>query len=398
MAKQKSPNGQGTYIKLKDGRVAWRQMIDGQIREISAKTPKELQEKIKKIADLPIVKNKYKVEDWFDKWLEVYIKPLKKSATYNQYEGMYRVHIKPIIGKRKLSSIKTYDIQNVIAKMNEANMSTKSMIHAKNIMNGAFKKAEEEKVVAINPVINIEIPKKMAKPRKTLKLNEISILMDAMKNSRWIWSIKFLLVTGLRRGELLALKWSDIDWDNKRIVIDKSDSVTGLGDTKNAKIHYVPLSMKAVEYLDMQKKMLENEFNPSLYDDELKKDPLVFPSEDGDMIHPNSYYHLIVRFGIKAGIKVYPHMFRHTFVFLTRNNLCLKDLQNILGHSESTTTLDIYGTMLNDTTDKNVEQIDNVFDDVEEGINKLKEEKSKKEKNLEKEHNQCKIIQFPIAK
>ena len=51
MAKQKRPNGTGSYRKLKDGRIAWRQMIDGQTRELSAKTPKELQEKIKTIAD-----------------------------------------------------------------------------------------------------------------------------------------------------------------------------------------------------------------------------------------------------------------------------------------------------------------------------------------------------------
>lgn len=390
MAKQKNPNGQGTYIKLKDGRVAWRQMVDGQIREISAKTPKELQEKINRIADLPIVSNKYKVEEWFEKWLEVYIKSLKKAATYEQYEGIYRIHIKPVIGKRKISSIKTYDIQSVIAKMNENGLSSKTMTHAKNIMNGAFKKATEEKIIAINPVVNIEIPNKMAKPRKTLKFEEINALLKAMENSRWIWSVKFLLVTGIRRGELLALKWSDIDWDNKRIIIDKSNSSTGLGDTKNSKIHYVPLSMKAVEYLENQKKMLEDEYNPSIYNDELKKDPLIFPNEYGIMIQPKSYYTLLRRFGIKAGIKVSPHMFRHTFVYLTRGNLSLKDLQNILGHSESTTTLDIYGDILNDTMDKNIEQIDNVFDNVEEKINSLNKEKEEKEL--------CKIIQFPKAK
>ena len=53
MARQKRPNGQGTYIKLKDGRVAWRQMVDGETRQVSAKTPKLLQVKVKKIADLP---------------------------------------------------------------------------------------------------------------------------------------------------------------------------------------------------------------------------------------------------------------------------------------------------------------------------------------------------------
>jgi len=391
MGKQRGPNGNGNYRKLKDGRVAWRQTIDGEARELSAKTMKELQEKVKKIADLPIIKEKYKVEDWFEKWLEIYIKPLKKQATYDQYEGIYRVHIKPIIGKRKMSTIKTYDIQKVIAVMNEKSLSSKTMTHAKNIMNGALKRAESEKVIAKNPVIDIEIPAKQAKPRKTLTIEELSKLFKSMKHSRWIWSVKFLLVTGLRRGELLALKWTDIDFVNKRITIDKSDSITGLGDTKNSKIHYVPLSSFAVEYLEGQKLMLENEFNPILYNEELKKTMLIFPNEHGEMLRPDSYYTLIRRFGIKASIKVYPHCFRHTFVYLTRGNLSLKDLQNILGHSESTSTLDIYGNMLNDSTANNIEQIDNVFDTVNIGIENAKVEKIEKKKN-------GKVIPFRKAK
>ena len=105
MAKQRNPNGMGNYRKLKDGRFEWRQTIDGQERSVSAKSPKLLQEKIDKIADLPIIKNKYTVSQWFDKWLNVYIKPLKKAATYNQYSIIYEKHIKPEIGKRKINNI-----------------------------------------------------------------------------------------------------------------------------------------------------------------------------------------------------------------------------------------------------------------------------------------------------
>ncbi|OAA93049.1 tyrosine recombinase XerD [Clostridium coskatii] len=389
MSKQRNPNGMGTFKQRKDGRYEWRQKIDGQERYISAKTMKELREKIKKITDLPIIKNKYKVDDWFQRWLEIYIKPLKKKATYDQYRIIYNTHIKTVLGNRKLSTIKTYDIQSVIAKMNEKKLSTWTMKHARKIMNIAFSKAFEEKIIAENPVKSIEIPIKQAKPRKTLTIEELQKLFKAMENSRWLWSVKFALVTGLRRGELLALKWSDIDWQNKRISINKSNSVTGLGDTKSSKIHYVPLSENAIQFLNEQKDMLKKEFNPILYNEDLKGKALIFPSESGKMIRPDSYYTLIRRFSVKAGIKASPHCFRHTFVYLTRGNLSLKDLQNILGHSESTTTLDIYGNMLNDNTKKNIEQIDNVFNTVDKEMDKIKEEKIK---------NTGKIIPFRRAK
>ena len=97
-------------------------------------------------------------------------------------------------------------------------------------------------IVIPKPVRKIEILKKQAKPRKTIKTDELKIFFEHAKNTRWYWTFKFLLVTGLRRGELLALRWSDIDSENKRIVVDESNSSGGVGDTKSAKVHYVPLS------------------------------------------------------------------------------------------------------------------------------------------------------------
>lgn len=378
MSKQRNPNGAGSFRKLKDGRVAWRQTIDGVTREISAKTPKELQEKIKKIADLPIIKEKYKVDEWFTKWLDVYIKPLKKQATYDQYRILYNTHIKPVIGNRKMASIKSHDVQSVIAEMNKKGLASKTMKHTKTVMSVAFTKAFKEKIIPENPVVDIEIPVKQKKPQKTLSTDELAKLFKAMANSRWIWSVKFMLVTGLRRGELLALKWTDIDWENKRITVDESNSNTGLGDTKSSKVHYVPLSDKAIEYLNGQKKMLQNESNPILFNDKLKETALIFPNESGMMLRPGSYYTMIARYAAKAGIKASPHCLRHTFVYMTRETLSLKELQAILGHDESTTTLDIYGDIINDSTAKTASRIDEIFSKIDEEAEKVVEKKEAK--------------------
>jgi integrase len=190
------------------------------------------------------------------------------------------------------------------------------------------------------------------------------------------------LVTGLRRGELLALKWSDIDFNTKRITIDKSNSTTGLGDTKSSKAHFVPLSDKAILFLEEQKKQLKKENNPILLRDDLKKSDLVFPSDEGVMIRPDSYFTMLSRYAQKAGIKASPHCLRHSFVFYTRGKLSLKDLQNTLGHDESTTTLDIYGDILNDSAFEAAEQIDNAFDALEKEVEKINDKKHKKEGNL----------------
>lgn len=383
MAKQKNPNGLGSYRLRKDGRYQWSQMVDGKVRNIYAKTPKELKDKVKKISDLPITSNKFTVKEWFEKWLDVYVKQLKKPATYDQYKILFEQHIKPIIGHRKLSGIKSLDIQTVIAKMNERKKASKTMKHVKSIMHIAFNQAFDDKLISLNPVVKIQIPIKQTKLRKVLTLDELNKLYKAMEHSRWIWSIRFLLVTGLRRGELLALKWTNIDFFNKQITVESSNTKNGIGDTKSAKIHYVPLSSKAVSHLNGQKQMLEKEFNPILHNDELKKSLLVFPTENGTMIRPDSYHTMLRRFSEKAGIKASAHCMRHTFVYMMRKKFTLKDLQAALGHDESTTTWDLYGDILNDSMTENASQIDEVFDKVDEEIKKIEKERKSTGKVIE---------------
>lgn len=381
MPKQKNPNGMGCYDKLKDGRARWRQMVDGKTRTITAKSMPELKEKVKKVADLPIIKNKIKVSEWFEKWLEIYIKPLKKQATYYQYKILYEQHIFPIIGNRLITSVKQYDIQQIIAKMNEKGLSTWTMKHVRKILHTAFDRAFKDKLIPENPVVDIEIPKKQAKPRKTITASELKILFENLKNTRWYWAFRFMLVTGLRRGELLALRWSDIDYENKRIIVDESNSASGLGDTKNSKVHYVPLSERAIYYLAKQKEMLQHEFNPILYNPELQKLDLIFPSENGTLMKSDSLNSVLDRINRKTGLHITPHMFRHTFVYMSKGHMTLSELQEALGHDESTTTLDIYGTMLSDT-EKVANKIDEAFAALDEEINKIETKHQAKIINL----------------
>ena len=78
------------------------------------------------------------------------------------------------------------------------------MKHTRKVMHIIFEKATESKVIPENPVKNIEIPKRQAKTRKTLTNDEMRIMFNYLKNTRWYWCFKFMLVTGLRRGEVLA--------------------------------------------------------------------------------------------------------------------------------------------------------------------------------------------------
>lgn len=397
MGKMRNPNGMGSYKIRKDGRISWTQQVDGKPRVLYGRTPSELQNKVKKVSDLPIVaSNKLTVDEWFTKWLAVYIKPLKKQGTYNQYKTLYEQHVKPEIGHRKISKIISMDIQSVIAVMNDKvvtpavlddtgkvvkpekrGYSTRTMNHVKGVMLRAWKKLIKDKIVSENPVVDIEIPQHQAKQRKVLSAIELHKLFVAMKNSRWIWSMRLLLVTGMRRGELLALRENDIDLENRRIIIDESDSSTGIGDTKNAKIHNVPLTKRAMTYLTEQRKMLIKENNPILFNSELKKTGLLFPSDEGKLLTATSYTKMMKRYTDKIDLHASPHCMRHTFVFMSRKKLSLKELQYALGHDESTTTLDIYGDMIEDSSEEAADVLDNIFDQMEDKLKEIEDNKSK---------------------
>jgi len=365
--KNYNSHGLGTYY-MRGDRYEWRLTQDGIPRYASAKTKPELELKIKRIKGTTAQGVKITVDEWFDNWLENYVKDLRKDATYQQYRNLYDKHVKPYIGNRKLVSITPNDVQGLIARMNKIEDSaTWTMKHVRKILHVGYERVIEfDKLIKDNPVHKIEIPKKQAKSRKPLITSELALLFDSMNKSRWIWSAKFDMVTALRRGELLALKWCNIDILNKRALIEESDSDTGLGDLKQAEPHYIPLSDMAIEYLEKQQEMLINEGNINKV--------LVFPNQKGEMMNPHTYYNTFSRFARRVGLKASPHSMRHTFVFFTRGTIELKDLQHILGHARDTQTTEMYGNMINDTNDKNIKSIDTAFTAVNEQI---KEEKKK---------------------
>ncbi len=340
-------NGMGNVYKTKDGRYEYRKMVEGELRFASAKTPEELRDKIKNISDGPVSKEKIKLHDWADKWLTVYVKPMRKASTHKQYEDTVRCYIKTNIKNALLRSVKPFDVQLIIARMHEQGLSASTMKQARKVLNLMFAKAKQEKLIAENPVSGLEIPDVQAKVRKTLKADEIQTIFDFMQGKRWYWPLRFLLVTGLRRGELLALKWSDIDETNKAITISDNLTAQGIGTTKSNEVHYVPLSNAAKRCLDEFKKVLQRENNISHW----QQTDIIFVSQKGTPMLPNSFYNVFRRIREKTGVQVSPHCMRHTFVYYSKHKLSLSELKDALGHDETTSTLDIYGTLLANTKD-----------------------------------------------
>lgn len=343
----KNPAGMGAYKKRKDGRYEWSQMIDGKRRYVSACTLKELKQKVNKIADKPINSNKITFKEYADLWLYSRIKPLKEEKTYKNYKYHLESSVYPIIGTKRLQKINAVDVQNVIAEAHEKGRSKESMKHIKSVVISLLRQAKKDKLISDCPHNeDIEIPNTAPIEREAHTPREMAEILNALQNSRWLWSALYALNSGARCSEIVALKWTDIDREGNRI---------RNYNKKTKKIAYIPLTDEIDRILCEQRNMLLREG--------LGFSPYVFPNNKGDKTDSSMYSKAISRHAQKVGIKTSPHRFRHTFVYINKNNLTLSELQSVLGHSKSTHTLDIYGKILNENTDKIKSSMENAMKD-----------------------------------
>lgn len=377
----RNPNGMGNIYRRDDGRYEWKKMIDGQYKRASDMDLSELYRKIKKLDCTGINKDKTKLFDWIEHWLEMYVKPYKKPSTYANYKFAYEKYIKKHMKNIQMRNVTRQDVQKLIYDLNAKGLSASLIKNVRKALSVAFISAkEDEQVVDFNPTRDTKLPEGRKPVRKTLKIEELNIIIERFSTSRWLYAILFMLATGVRRGELLALKWSNVDYANKRILIEDNHTVHGDGTPKDNDYHYAPLSDHAVLYLSEWKKQLEKENNYAL----LHKVDTIFVKKDGDPLRPSSLNNLIDK--KKFDFKVTPHMFRHTFVYLSKGTISLSELQEALGHSQSTTTLDIYGLMLSDTVS------------VAEKIEKSHAELDVKLKEIQTKGSQDNVIDFASRK
>lgn len=375
MARTRKPNGTGNIYKRSDGRYEWKQMIDGEIRYASDISLSELQQKIKKISGKNINGDKTKLFDWMERWLEKYVAPYKKPSTYNNYKFAYEKYISKYMKNIQLRHVGKSYVQDMITALLNDGYSSSLIKNVRKALSAAFISAnEDEQIVDFNPTRDTKIPKGRKPVRKTLNLEELVIVIEKFSTSRWLYGILFMLATGLRRGELFALKWTDIDFKEKRIKIISNRTQYGEDTPKDNDYHYVPLTEHAKAYLSGWKNKLETEHNPAIY----KNIDTIFVTKEGMPLRPSSFNNILSK--RKFNFRVTPHMFRHTFVYLSKGKLSLSELQEALGHDQSTTTLDIYGLMLADTVSV-ADKIELAYQELDKDI-------------LEKQKEQKKIIDF----
>ena len=183
--------------------------------------------------DLDVVRaEEYTVATWLRTWYDLYAKPNIRIATADRYHLMIETYTIPRIGKIKLTKLTSRDLQKLykdlmengrvhVGKNQSPGLSSTTVRSVHLMLHCAFERAVKERLISRNPTDDCIAPKVQKFERKTLHPEDMKAYLDAA-NTRGVLPMFYLaLVSGLRKGELAALLWDDLDTENKTIFVSK---------------------------------------------------------------------------------------------------------------------------------------------------------------------------------
>jgi integrase len=286
------------------------------------------------------------VGSYFQSWLDGYVKNHCSIATYIRYEQDIRKHIVPTFGCLKLKELTPSLIQPFYdSACRELSNKTVHNIHG--VLNEGLKQAVRKSYLNNNPCERVDPPSPKTKPMRTLTQQEVEALLKAGEGSYYYPIIYTAVSSGLRQGELLALRWQDLDLDSSTISVNRSlykaKGVCLFKDPKTAQgFRFVGMTSKLELFLrDYQ--MEQQELALKTGRNVLQGD-LVFPSINGEPMHRGVVYQNFKRIATVAGIRnIRFHDLRHTFASLMlRSGADPKVISEALGHTSVSFTLDRY--------------------------------------------------------
>lgn len=236
-------------------------------------------------------------------------------------------------------------------------LSAVTMKEIHSFVKAVFTQAKLDMIITINPAERVALPTKTADAKRTyFQPEEIAGILSAADTEpiRWKTMVYMLAMSGMRRGELLALKWSDVDFERKQIEVNSSLTYyskhgKSLGPTKTRRTRWVPLPdemfrmLKKYKLWQMEKRLL--------WGDQWEETDIVFTTDRGGAIYPNDLNRWLNAFSKRHNLPhINPHAFRHTAAsIMISRGVDVVSVSQMLGHSNTTTTLDVYAHAIEET-------------------------------------------------
>lgn len=366
MAKRR-PNGGGTVTRRKDGRyqgAAYVTNTDGhRVRKfVYGASYDEAAEKLGKLQDqerngVPVPSRSWNVAEWLSYWLEHIVKPEREHNTYVKYESKVRLYLAPQLGKKPLTRLSAAQIRTAMAALKHDGVGASARFEVLRTLRNALNRAMAEEIITRNVALLVDMPKVSKTRAKPWDAREAIGFLRAVRAHRFYAACVLVLVLGLRRGEVMGMRWQDIDFDRRQFTPAKQvQRVKGAGLVlKDLKTQSSSAAMPLPEFCaraledrrdlqDLERRIAGDRWHQD--DDH----DVVFSSTSGGLIDPVNFARTFEALIQRAGARrITVRLARHTCgSLLAFLKVHPKVAQAILRHSQISMTLDIYTHVVGD--------------------------------------------------
>ena len=384
MAKRR-PSGDGMVRKRGDGRWEGRIVVGHKkngtpiFQHAYAHTQKELTEKlhqnIERYQDVELTEDsRMTLGEWLDRWLTEYKAGTVRPGTLKSYRCYIEYYIKPQLGDKQISLISQQDIQRMYRRLKtegrihehpEMNhqLSDSMVRHIHSALHAALKDAVQAHVIPRNPTEGATAPKPNYRPKRILTRAELDAFLEVVEQDE-VWRDFFQteLMTGLRRGEICGLQWSDFDEEGGALKVCRTlhsqrKGEYTVGETKTGKGMRTILLPKTVA--DILRRRKTDTISQWIFPDPVKPE---------DPVNPGSAYLHMKTLLRRAGLpSIRFHDLRHTFAsILINQDVPLLNVSTFLGHSDLSTTTNIYAHLDKSKKQESADVISSIFNKAKE--------------------------------
>ncbi len=376
----KRANGEGTIFKDKSFAGRWVGIItlaslDGKRRRkkvygYSITEVKERLEVEKRVAAVaPSEAGTQTCGEYLNNWLEHVARPSVRVNTFTCYGSTLRIHILPRIGSIPLSDVNGMHIQGVLSSMEKAEASPRMRQLALAVMRVAFRAAGPRPVgmglIANNPCAGIKAPRVEDKEMKFWTPDQVKVFLKSSKDDRLFALYVLAVLTGLRQGEILGLKWTDLDTNAEgrmtahvqRTLLEQNGKVYGTNPPKSK------AGLRRIVLPDVVRKTLERHAEDMFLEGRAEKAEYVFVSKKGTNLQKTNLIRSFKILSEAAGLPVMRfHDLRHTAVTIMLQQADdLNFIKEQVGHSHINVTLGKYGKLLQGKKSEVADRVDAQF-------------------------------------